>query len=528
MKFEQEPVSLEEKLSAKKKTIEEKISSDLRLKISKKQEQKDSLRMELENLKKKYEEGSTVVNELQEQSTELQGVYNQYEGVLKEEGIDSKSQMIQNPEYSEDDKVVKFKETGKKLRDVVGSIKESKNSLKNQVSDLDFRGVERGNESPRDISYKKIEEKITELDRQTEELEAQTPERITREKNIVECIKAMKEQYIPFAFNRSSLKMQDFSSCTLYENGQGYIQSLIERFGEEEFKEALMRSLSTEIDKSVEMNKKDFVTNHAHYGFDFDIYKEKILKAMETKIDQQLTQREIQKFKEEHPTIETIREEVREIESAKNFYADRELEKIQERKSGSSYEKWSQSKINIEIKVGKDKKNEVSINYEYDPSVETADSLILKKSLEEKRSQFEKLRKERQNKLDNPPMIFGKQKHLDMIKVLNDQIKKIEAEIKRDEENYTRLKQNQENKSKENIWELSQLINLSNGFGKHFDSFTYKHTTVGVFLDLAEKYWQEAKDRVLDPEKTSLLEEFKTLVNKEETFERVFKGTVEY
>jgi hypothetical protein len=242
----EKPSSLEIRLKAKKASIEEKVGATLRAKIKLLEDKRDELKRELEELKRKYSEGGEALRQFESKSADLQKTFDTYGDVLRGEGIESKAQMIKNPAFSGDDKILEYKEAGGKVRGKVKEIKVVKSKLKEKVRDLDFKGGKKKREakSPRDESYEKIEAEITKINQEIEVLESQTPERIEKEKNIGECIEAFNGK-VPYLLG------SDLNHAALCRSGldmSGIVRDLIERYGKEVFKEAVLRKLKSLVD----------------------------------------------------------------------------------------------------------------------------------------------------------------------------------------------------------------------------------------------------------------------------------------
>ncbi|MEI6553537.1 MAG: hypothetical protein WCO09_03130, partial [bacterium] len=284
----------------------------LQVQIAGLKQKRDSLILELQNLKKEYEEGHDAAMDFYTESQGLQETYDKYEDVLIDEGVEDKAQMIQNPEYAEGEDVVKYHEKGRVLRNKTKAIKSSKAKIKEEVPDLNFRGGKTSGEeeSPRNISYKKIEDEIARIDEQIERLEEKTPERIERAEKADACTKQIEEDLkqknqFPFRLNIQGLGASFVRRSNLDFAGSS---SLINTFGVDALEDSLKALIPKELDKVIEV-----IDTRRYSQEDLEHLRQQMLDAMLTKLDADLAKVRIDEFLKEHPEGREIERESRDI-----------------------------------------------------------------------------------------------------------------------------------------------------------------------------------------------------------------------
>jgi hypothetical protein len=181
-----------EKIKKERGTLSEILDQKNTL-INKIKELKD-LRNQLEN---SYSSAQTSVEDFKNSKNNIHNLFNQYADSLKERGIESVDDILDNKDFSEEEEVIEYRKkgTGKIGKDngkgKLGAAVENLSAVKTKVKaelpemELDFRGGDKKREiSPRKETLLKIREYVKKLE--TEEL----PEIIKKEAEI-------KKEYLP-------------------------------------------------------------------------------------------------------------------------------------------------------------------------------------------------------------------------------------------------------------------------------------------------------------------------------------------
>jgi len=565
----QKPVnSLEAAISERKKTLDEKITADLRAKIAVLKKRKMEQAVLLENLKREYSEGHEVAKELATEREGLQEIFDKNKTTLESDNIKSKAEMIQSPAYSEVDTVVDFRAKENNLRNKVTSIKNARKDLQTGMPDfafrkknaelseaelmlpseneeeegdsdnegklvsahnpssisedqpLDFRGGKRKGEreSPRDISFRKLESEISEIDQEIEGLEEQLPERVERREKLDECEKKMKGEFVPFSFVLNDLSTYSLKSACMTEKYTGYTQSIIDAYGEDIFKEALKRCIA----EKAEVFIKEIEKKNGGYPAD-STTKERILEALRTKVDFDLANRERVAFINEHPEIMKLQEEMDRTIYEAGHVADREFKLIEELEGKNP--EWLSRNVRIIVDPRNPRNGGAGlvVRYAYDLSEDQPEALKIKQQITSGKAETSQLETKLGVMRKKFPRWFGKENATNDIHEIEDKINVLKKETDRFEENYRQEKRKEKSDYDENIMELTRIVQLASSLVSKME---YKVRTISEFLAEAKKYWLEAKETKPSPDAVALVDKRRELMDKEAELKRQFERLV--
>lgn len=396
-------MALREKLQQEK---DDAVSAELNPKIAELKAEKEELIRLLPQIKSRYSEAVTSLEDFGVKSGEISDVYEDFAEDLSKKGIEDRADFIKSDEYSEEEEIVNYKEAGKKLRESVKEVASTKKELKAKMPDLDFKGGrdEESGVSSREESIVKIEERIKELSSQIEELEKLTPEHEEERKKIDECTAELVGTVEWF---KISDRVQD-AGIDRADLMPYHFSKYLTKYGEEVLKKVIKEATDNGVDRFIEKTLK----KNAGIGRPYDAEGEKLKleKLVSLKIDNDFDKRKLEELSL-NPIFSSVKQKIESIEKNKKIieFGVEEVTRLRLNLSDSM------DRL-VDVNVGgsfRGKNFEGKVEYSYDDITKRIDSLRdeIVKTDKEVDSLMAGLKKTAGEK----PSFFGKKAHADTI-----------------------------------------------------------------------------------------------------------------